>query len=266
MDNVIKSLKKLKEHINNINIQDCPSFEEREYLQGLYNGYEIALSLIENKKPILKDVENVNLSDIFHTGFDINNHFVPEKEINNNENIEVENEQVCSQIQDIAEQLKNAANSAGFSLSELNKAIEGILNKKDDSVNNIPDKYGYNGFKKDVENIINSNCIENYSNTPDFILAEFLTDSLKNVAKLTNNRDRWYSFNPWDKNKVETNETELYTVKLKFEDLPIYDGIISIIKEFSLNDSIPDETKKYFKNKFDKLFESELKDECKNNE
>lgn len=191
-----------------------------------------------------------------------------DKEINNNENIEIENEQVCSQIQDIAEQLKNAANSAGFSLSELNKSIEGVLNKNNDSINNIPDKYGYNGFEKDVKNIINSNCIENYSNTPDFILAEFLTNTLKTVEKLMNNRDKWYGFNPWPDNIIEKYNPQILTVGLKIEDLQIYEGIIEIIKEFSLNDSIPDDIKKHFKDKFNKLFESEIakNEQYKNNE
>lgn len=217
---IVKSLSNLKNNINNIHREGCPNFEMREYMSGLYNGYEIALSLIENRQPTLKTVKDVEFNDIFHTGFNIDTDSINDESIANNE--------IC----------------------------------KDEE---IPDNdtYGYNGFIKDVEKAINSNCVENYSNTPDFILAEFLTDILKTVEKLMNNRDKWYNFNPLRHN---INKAETVNLNLKVKDLPIFDGIIEIIKEFSLNDSIPDDTKQEFKNKFDKLFESELKDECKNNE
>ena len=47
-------------------------------------------------------------------------------------------------------------------------------------------------FRKDLEGLINSVSMENGSNTPDFILAEFLVDSLEAFDKATKARDKWY--------------------------------------------------------------------------
>lgn len=228
-NDIIKSLENLKNNINNINKHgNCPNFEIREYISGLYNGYEIALSLIGNRKPDLKEVEHVALNDIFHTGFDINT------------------DSVMIGKEDF---------------------IKENGNQIDDNYNEIPDKYGYKGFIKDVKSIINSNCIENYSNTPDFILAEFLINTLKSIEKLINNRDKWYSFNPWPKNIIGKDNSNI-TIGVEVKDLPIYDGIIDIIKEFSENDNITKETKDYFRNRFNELFNNvgDKKDDSKNNE
>ena len=45
---------------------------------------------------------------------------------------------------------------------------------------------------KDLENVINSNSIENESNTADFILAEYLMDCLDNYKKIHDANERWY--------------------------------------------------------------------------
>lgn len=170
MNNIIKNLENLKRNINNIKVDPREYIENlkrntnnikvdpREYIIGLYNGYEIALSLIENRKPVLKKAEIVDFNDIFHTGFNIDTDSLNEKAINNNN---------------------------GFNFQD------------------IPEKFGYKGFEKDIEQIINANCIENFSNTPDFILSEFLTAMLKAFAKTINARDKWYDFNPWDENIIE---------------------------------------------------------------
>ncbi len=48
-------------------------------------------------------------------------------------------------------------------------------------------------FKKELESLINKNSMENGSNTPDFILAEYLMDCLKAYDKLENARAKWYN-------------------------------------------------------------------------
>lgn len=50
-------------------------------------------------------------------------------------------------------------------------------------------------FKKELENLINRCSKENDSNTPDFILAEYLTDCLIAFNKATNRRNNWYGSN-----------------------------------------------------------------------
>ena len=62
-------------------------------------------------------------------------------------------------------------------------------------------------FKQALSTLINQYSKENGSDTPDFILAKFLTDSLKAFNKATNRREEWYeddklpeckSFGPWN--------------------------------------------------------------------
>jgi len=47
-------------------------------------------------------------------------------------------------------------------------------------------------FYKELENLINRHSMENDSNTPDFILAKYLANCLKNFNEIVNDRERWY--------------------------------------------------------------------------
>jgi hypothetical protein len=47
-------------------------------------------------------------------------------------------------------------------------------------------------LRKSLQEIINAASAENGSNTPDFILAEYLEDCLKAFDKAVNQRSRWY--------------------------------------------------------------------------
>lgn len=47
-------------------------------------------------------------------------------------------------------------------------------------------------FIKEIERVINSFSKENDSNTPDFILAEYVKDCLDIFAKTSRARERWY--------------------------------------------------------------------------
>jgi hypothetical protein len=49
-----------------------------------------------------------------------------------------------------------------------------------------------NEFRKELESLINRNSAENGSNTPDFILAEYLADCLAAFDKCITMRERWY--------------------------------------------------------------------------
>lgn len=46
-------------------------------------------------------------------------------------------------------------------------------------------------FKEALENLINGYSLENGSNTPDFILAEYMTDCLLAYEKAVGSRDKW---------------------------------------------------------------------------
>lgn len=48
-----------------------------------------------------------------------------------------------------------------------------------------------NKFRKELEELLNKNSMENNSNTSDFILAEFLVECLKAFDNATNKRTEW---------------------------------------------------------------------------
>jgi len=53
-------------------------------------------------------------------------------------------------------------------------------------------------FRKELQTLINCYSKENGSNTPDFILAEYLTNCLENFDNTIKKRTVWYG----DKNDV----------------------------------------------------------------
>ena len=56
-------------------------------------------------------------------------------------------------------------------------------------------------FRNELEVIINKNSMENTSNTPDFILAEYLVNCLKAFDLATLRRESWYKPEVWKKTK-----------------------------------------------------------------
>lgn len=56
-------------------------------------------------------------------------------------------------------------------------------------------------FKEELTNLINTHSKENDSNTPDFILAEYIEGCLKVFSKTTKQRELWYSHNKAYKEK-----------------------------------------------------------------
>jgi hypothetical protein len=47
-------------------------------------------------------------------------------------------------------------------------------------------------FSQELEELINRHCRENLSNTPDFLLAEFMQGCLRVYESTTRQRDKWY--------------------------------------------------------------------------
>lgn len=58
-------------------------------------------------------------------------------------------------------------------------------------------------FQKELESLINRHSQENASNTPDFILAEYLGNCLDNYNKTVAKRDKWHSSDS-EESKPET--------------------------------------------------------------
>ena len=48
------------------------------------------------------------------------------------------------------------------------------------------------GLKADLARVLNSHCAENGSNTPDFVLANYVLDCLRAFELATNQREHWY--------------------------------------------------------------------------
>lgn len=47
-------------------------------------------------------------------------------------------------------------------------------------------------FRKELETLINRCCLENSSNTPDFILADYVMSCLSNFDRAVIRREEWY--------------------------------------------------------------------------
>ncbi len=47
-------------------------------------------------------------------------------------------------------------------------------------------------FEKALSDLLNTHCMENLSNTPDFLLAEYMVDCLSAFEKASLRREKWY--------------------------------------------------------------------------
>ena len=56
-------------------------------------------------------------------------------------------------------------------------------------------------FRFELECLINRFSKENYSDTPDYILADYLIECLNNWNKIVRKRDKWHGFKPWEEKK-----------------------------------------------------------------
>jgi hypothetical protein len=51
-------------------------------------------------------------------------------------------------------------------------------------------------FRKELKDLINYHSMENGSNTPDFILADYLVECLEAYNKAVKSRETWYGREP----------------------------------------------------------------------
>jgi len=51
-------------------------------------------------------------------------------------------------------------------------------------------------FRKDLERLLNSHGMESGCDTPDFILADYMTNCLENFDLIVSARERWYGRYP----------------------------------------------------------------------
>ena len=59
-------------------------------------------------------------------------------------------------------------------------------------------------FLQELEFVINKHCVENESDTPDYILARYIGRCLDNWNETTYERDKWWGFKKWTHEAVES--------------------------------------------------------------
>lgn len=64
-------------------------------------------------------------------------------------------------------------------------------------------------FESELSELINKHSMENESDTPDFILAEYLRRCLYTFKVAVRARDKWYGFKPWDEGTAESEVTHV---------------------------------------------------------
>jgi len=57
--------------------------------------------------------------------------------------------------------------------------------------------YNIEGFKKDLEHIINLHSMENMCDMPDYMMAEHICNYLRTLSGTVRARDRWFDFTPF---------------------------------------------------------------------
>lgn len=58
-------------------------------------------------------------------------------------------------------------------------------------------------FEEELTNLINRHCIESESDTPDFLLAEYLRDCLTTWTRCARRRDEWYGFSTLTRGRTQ---------------------------------------------------------------
>lgn len=72
----------------------------------------------------------------------------------------------------------------------MEKEVSSEANDAEDRKEYVEDR---KSFRKELENLINCRNLESESDTPDFILAEYLTDCLEIFDKAVSRRTEWYN-------------------------------------------------------------------------
>ena len=64
-------------------------------------------------------------------------------------------------------------------------------------------------FKTELEELINKHSMENSSDTPDFILAQYLRGCLVNFGIAMRARDKWYGINQEESRVISREENSI---------------------------------------------------------
>ena len=59
----------------------------------------------------------------------------------------------------------------------------------------VEERQDYQEIVRDIARVLNKYSLEQESNTPDYILAEYILKSLSDLNRLMRDRDYWYNGN-----------------------------------------------------------------------
>lgn len=76
--------------------------------------------------------------------------------------------------------------------SSLRGQIEAAPLQKEGAQEDNTSRPALTAFEQDLRRLINKHCVENESNTPDLILAEYLNACLASFNVATQQREKWY--------------------------------------------------------------------------
>lgn len=74
------------------------------------------------------------------------------------------------------------------------------------------ERFEVSDFEKELAFLINRRSVENESDTPDFLLAQFLVGCLEAYAETVNARDKWYGDKHWE-------DTEASPLPVRFDEI-----------------------------------------------
>lgn len=97
-------------------------------------------------------------------------------------------ESLCNNCQGVAKLVRDKADAEKGAMSELK--VE--LAEKDDERFIVIDDEQKTTFAKELANLLNKHSIENESDTPDWILAEYIKKILEAWNSSVLQRDKWY--------------------------------------------------------------------------
>lgn len=98
---------------------------------------------------------------------------------------------VVDRMEERRERLDHLAEQRDRQMGQFTSLMERLVKVLEDQpqVNRVePDQ----GFKKELESLINRHSMENGSGTPDFILANYLCDCLRAFDAAVGARKQWY--------------------------------------------------------------------------
>jgi hypothetical protein len=76
-------------------------------------------------------------------------------------------------------------------------------------------------FRNELEDVINRHSMENGSDTPDFILAQYLSDCLETFDKALVRRERWYGREPFHVSATSPAPTVIAATEIPVSPKPV---------------------------------------------